>query len=58
MRARLILAALLFASAMPSADAASHMFFEPSEWRGKKVPRFTRIIDLGVIARLVTGDRY
>jgi hypothetical protein len=29
-----------------------HMFFEPAELNGKKVPRFTRITDLNVIAQL------
>jgi hypothetical protein len=28
------------------------MFFEPAEWKGKKVPRFTRIVDQAVIAHL------
>ena len=28
------------------------MFFKPAEWQGKSVPRFTRILDPGVIARL------
>jgi hypothetical protein len=28
------------------------MFFEPAEWKGKKVPRFTRIVDQAVIAQL------
>jgi hypothetical protein len=31
---------------------ALHMFFEPALWRGKKVPRFTRILDPDVIAQL------
>ena len=29
-----------------------HMFFEPAEWKGKEVPRFTRIVDPDVIAQL------
>jgi hypothetical protein len=29
-----------------------HMFFEPAEWNGKKVPRFVRILDLEVTAQL------
>ena len=29
-----------------------HMFYEPAAWKGKKVPRFTRIIDPDVIAKL------
>ena len=29
-----------------------HMFFEPGELHGKKVPRFTRITDPSVIAQL------
>ena len=29
-----------------------HMFFQPAEWQGSKVPRFTRIIDPDVIAHL------
>jgi hypothetical protein len=29
-----------------------HMFFEPAEWKGKKVPRFTRIVNQAVIAQL------
>ena len=29
-----------------------HMFFEPAEWKGKKVSRFTRILDPEVIAKL------
>src|SRR6266446_4633788 len=29
-----------------------HMFFEPAAWKGEQVPRFTRILDRGVIARL------
>ena len=29
-----------------------HMFFEPAEWQGKRVPRFTRIVDLDLIAQL------
>ena len=32
--------------------APLHMFFEPAEWKGKKVPRFTRIVDQAVIAHL------
>jgi hypothetical protein len=28
------------------------MFFETAEWRGQKVPRFTRIVDPDVIAQL------
>jgi len=28
------------------------MFFEPAEWKGKAVPRFTRILDPAVIAQL------
>jgi hypothetical protein len=28
------------------------MFFEPAEWGGKKIPRFTRIVDQDVIAEL------
>jgi hypothetical protein len=28
------------------------MFFEPAEWMGKEVPRFTRIVDPDVIAQL------
>jgi len=29
-----------------------HMFFEPAEWKGKKAPRFTKIVDRDVIAQL------
>jgi hypothetical protein len=29
-----------------------HMFFEPAEWKGKEVARFTRIVDPDVIAQL------
>src|SRR5204863_8414451 len=29
-----------------------HMFFDPAEWQGKQVPRFTRIVDRDVIAQL------
>jgi len=29
-----------------------HMFFAPAEWKGKAVPRFTKILDPGVIAQL------
>ena len=29
-----------------------HMFFDPAEWKGKQVPRFTRIADPEVIAQL------
>ena len=29
-----------------------HMFFKPAEWKGNKVPRFTRIIAPHVIAKL------
>ena len=29
-----------------------HMFFDPAEWKGSKVPRFTRIVDPAVIAEL------
>jgi hypothetical protein len=29
-----------------------HMFFEPAQWKGKEVPRFTRIVDPDVIAQL------
>jgi hypothetical protein len=29
-----------------------HMFFEPAERHGKKVPRYTRIVDPNVIAKL------
>jgi len=28
------------------------MFFKPAEWKGKKVPRFTRIAAPDVIAKL------
>jgi hypothetical protein len=28
------------------------MFFEPAEWKGQQVPRFTRIVDPDVIAQL------
>jgi hypothetical protein len=28
------------------------MFYDPADWKGKKVPRFTRIVDPGVIAKL------
>jgi hypothetical protein len=28
------------------------MFFEPAEWKGQTVPRFTRITDPDVIAQL------
>jgi hypothetical protein len=28
------------------------MFFEPAQWKGKEVARFTRIVDLDVIAEL------
>jgi hypothetical protein len=28
------------------------MFFEQAEWKGKEVPRFTRIVDPDVIAQL------
>jgi hypothetical protein len=28
------------------------MFFEPAEWKGKIVPRFTRIVDPELIAQL------
>jgi hypothetical protein len=29
-----------------------HMFFEPAEWKGKMVPRFTSITDPDVIGQL------
>ena len=29
-----------------------HMFFEPAEWKGHQVPRFTRIVDPDVIEQL------
>ena len=29
-----------------------HMFFKLAEWKGKQVPRFTRIVDGDVIAQL------
>jgi hypothetical protein len=29
-----------------------HMFFDPAEWKGRQVPRFTRIADPEVIAQL------
>jgi hypothetical protein len=29
-----------------------HMFFEPAEWKGKRVPRFTSITDPHVVAQL------
>jgi hypothetical protein len=29
-----------------------HMFFEPAEWKRKKTPRFTKIVDRDVIAQL------
>ena len=29
-----------------------HMFFKPAEWKGKKVPRFTKIVAPDVIAQL------
>jgi Protein of unknown function (DUF1653) len=29
-----------------------HMFFAPAIWKGKEVPRFTRILDPAIIARL------
>ena len=29
-----------------------HMFFEPAQWKGKEVARFTRIVDPDVIAQL------
>jgi len=28
------------------------MFFQPAEWNGKEVPRFTRIVEPNVIAQL------
>jgi hypothetical protein len=29
-----------------------HMFFKPAEWKGKAVPRFSRIVDPDLIAQL------
>jgi hypothetical protein len=29
-----------------------HMFFEPAEWKGKQVARFTKIVDPNVISQL------
>ena len=29
-----------------------HMFYDPAEWKGRKVPRFAKIIDPDVIAQL------
>ena len=29
-----------------------HMFFQPAEWQGRIVPRFTRVVDPDVIGQL------
>ena len=43
---------MLTGTAGSSICARCTCFFDPAEWQGKQVPRFTRIVDPEVIAEL------
>jgi hypothetical protein len=31
-----------------------HMFYQPAQWKGREVPRFTKITDPAIVAKLAS----